>query len=46
MSWNARDSMGGPLGAEGGNTQRKDIVGKTLLILIVTSLANSSSGGT
>lgn len=31
MSWNAQDSMGGPLGAEGGNTQRKDIVGKTLL---------------
>lgn len=45
MSLNAQDSLGDPSGAEGGSTQRRDIVGKPFLVLIVTFLANSSSGG-
>lgn len=31
MSLNAQDSLGDPSGAEGGSTQRRDIVGEILL---------------
>lgn len=31
MSWNAQDSPGDPSEAEGGSTQKRDIVGETIL---------------